>query len=164
MNKQQQNRTAIILLRILFTILLVGSVVFIFHNSLEVAEVSGDRSEQVQQTINQTAEKVGMGPYTLNVIRKMAHFAEFLAMGACMQFCIWSYMGRGRRFLGWQLWAGLLTAVLDETIQRYVPGRSSSTLDVLIDFSGVICGMAAAGLLIVLIQLGYDRTIKKSKE
>ena len=33
---------------------------------------------------------------------------------------------------------GLFTAILDETVQLFVDGRSGEVLDVLIDFSGVL--------------------------
>ena len=44
-------------------------------------------------------------------------------------------------------------AVIDETIQLYVPGRTSSTLDVLLDFSGVLCGLFVTLLILLFIRM-----------
>ena len=45
--------------------------------------------------------------------------------------------------------AGFAVACLDETIQRFVPGRGPSFLDVGIDTLGVVMGM-------MLLMVGYD--------
>ena len=44
------------------------------------------------------------------------------------------------------------TALLDETIQLYVPGRTSSVRDVWIDFGGVIAGLFVALLLLLIVR------------
>ena len=51
------------------------------------------------------------------------------------------------------LFTGLLTAVIDETIQLHVPGRSGQVSDVLIDFSGCITGAIFVMAVIKLIQI-----------
>ena len=47
---------------------------------------------------------------------------------------------------------GLLTAVTDETIQRYVAGRSSQVTDVWIDFAGVVAGMLVSLVLLLIVR------------
>ena len=47
---------------------------------------------------------------------------------------------------------GMTTALLDETIQLYVPGRTSSVRDVWIDFGGVIAGLFVALLLLLIVR------------
>ena len=42
---------------------------------------------------------------------------------------------------------GLMTAVCDETIQLFVPGRSAEVRDVLIDAAGVLLGAALVRIL-----------------
>lgn len=54
--------------------------------------------------------------------------------------------------------AGLLTAVIDETIQLNVPGRAGMITDVWLDFSGVLTG---AVLMLVAFVI-YIR-IRKNK-
>lgn len=53
---------------------------------------------------------------------------------------------------------GLFICVLSETIQHFVPSRSGSVLDVLIDFAGVVIGFALAYIGVILIN-----KIKKNK-
>ena len=48
--------------------------------------------------------------------------------------------------------SGMATALLDETIQLYVPGRTSSVRDVWIDFGGVIAGLFVALLLLLIVR------------
>ena len=48
---------------------------------------------------------------------------------------------------------GLLTALTDETIQLFVPGRSSQVTDVWIDFSGVMTGLIVGLILLGLIRM-----------
>lgn len=59
------------------------------------------------------------------------------------------------KYVSWPLFVGLLVAVLDETVQLYVPGRSSSVRDVLIDFGGVLCGLFAALLILMFCRMCY---------
>ena len=56
----------------------------------------------------------------------------------------------------WYILLGTLAACVDETIQRFVPGRESSLIDVWIDIGGVCAG-------ILLLRLGY-RCIRRRKE
>ena len=58
---------------------------------------------------------------------------------------------RKLRYFSWPALLGLLTALTDETIQRFYAGRGSSVTDVWIDFAGVLCGMAAAFVLTQLL-------------
>ena len=46
-----------------------------------------------------------------------------------------------------------LVPFVDETIQLYVPGRTSSVRDVWIDFGGVIAGLFAALLLLLIVRV-----------
>ena len=151
----QKKRTSpfTIFFRILFTACLIYSVVFIFQNSLQIAEQSSLRSEQVQQVVNEVAGTVGLGPFSLLAVRKMAHFAEFMMMGFWFMLCLRVYTRHFVRHVSWPLFFGLLTAVIDETIQLYVPGRSSSVKDVLLDFSGVLTGLFIALLILLFFRL-----------
>ena len=49
--------------------------------------------------------------------------------------------------------ASLLTALTDETIQLFVPGRSGQVTDVWIDFSGVLTGLVVGLILLGLIRM-----------
>ena len=151
----QKKRTSpfVIFFRILFTCCLVYSVVFIFQNSLQIAEQSNLRSEQVQQIVNELAGTVGMGPFSLLVVRKMAHFAEFMMMGFWFMLCLRVYTRHFIKHVSWPLFLGLGTAVTDETIQLFVDGRGSSVKDVWIDFAGFLVGLFVALLILMFCRM-----------
>ena len=153
METKRKTSPLVILARILFTGCLVYSVWFIFQNSLQIAQASGEQSQRVQEILNALAAKVGLGPFSLHTVRKMAHFAEFALLGFWFMLCLRVYTRHFVRHVSWPLFCGLLVAVIDETIQLYVPGRTSSTLDVLLDFSGVWCGLFVALLILLFIRM-----------
>ena len=91
------------------------------------------------------------------LIRKLAHFSEYTAIGALMLSCAYSRdRARPHRFLGYVLGAGLFTAVCDETIQLFVEGRAGMIVDVWIDFGGVVTG--------TLIMLGFYAIVRRIKK
>ena len=91
------------------------------------------------------------------LIRKLAHYSEYTAIGALMLSCAYSRdRQRPHRFLAYVLGAGLLTAVIDETIQLFVEGRAGMIADVWIDFGGVVTG--------TLIMLGFYAIVRRRKK
>lgn len=143
----------LILFRVLFTVALAATVYFIFSNSLEIARESSARSQQVMELLNSLLGRVGLGPLSEHFVRKMAHFCEFSLLGFWFMLCLRVYTRHFVRHVSWPLFFGLLTAVIDETIQLYVPGRSSSVKDVLLDFSGVLTGLFIALLILLFFRL-----------
>ena len=77
--------------------------------------------------------------------------------------CLRVYTKRFVRHVSWPLLGGLATALMDETIQRWIPGRTSSVVDVWIDFAGVVAGLFVA-LLILLIVRGITSFYAVKKE
>ena len=153
METKRKTSPLVILARIIFTGCLIYSVWFIFQNSLQIAQASGEQSRRVQEILNALAAKVGLGPFSLHTVRKMAHFAEFALLGFLFMLCLRVYTRHFVRHVSWPLFFGLLVAVTDETIQLYVPGRTSSTLDVLLDFSGVVSGLFVALVILLFIRM-----------
>lgn len=143
----------LILFRVLFTAALAATVYFIFSNSLEIARESSARSQQVMELLNSLLGRVGLGPLSEHFVRKLAHFCEFSLLGFWFMLCLRVYTRHFVRHVSWPLFFGLLTAVIDETIQLYVPGRSSSVKDVLLDFSGVLTGLFIALLILLFFRL-----------
>ena len=143
----------LIAFQILFTIALAATVYFIFANSLEIARESSARSQQVMALINGLLAKVELGPLSEHTVRKLAHFCEFSLLGFWFMLCLRVYTRHFVRHVSWPLFFGLLTAVIDETIQLYVPGRTSSVKDVLLDFSGVLAGLFVAFLILLFFRL-----------
>ena len=132
--QEQNQRTSpwLIAWRVIFTFALIGCIVFIFSNSLQIADVSEGASGRVLGILQGILRHLGLpgaaDRLTMHIVRKLAHFCEYLLVG------------------------GLLTALTDETIQLFVPGRSGQVTDIWIDFSGVM-----TGLLVGLILLGLVR-------
>lgn len=73
-----------------------------------------------------------------HIIRKIAHMSEFALLGLSLCFLFNSFNFNKYNTIIYALFLLLFIAVTDETIQRNVVGRESSTVDVLIDFIGGI--------------------------
>ena len=96
------------------------------------------------------------------VVRKLAHFGEFLVLGFWFTLCLRVYTRHYIRHISWPLLLGLLIADADELIQLYVAGRDSSVRDVWIDFGGVCTGVGCTLILLLLFGaiwylLGFGR-------
>ena len=138
--------------RVVFTIGAAVCIAYIFGNSMQVAAVSSARSQAVMHFCNSVLGRVGLGPVSEHVIRKLAHFAEYCLEGLLLTLCLRVYTRRFVRHISWPLLLGLLTAVTDETIQRYVAGRSSQVTDVWIDFAGVVAGMLVSLVILLIVR------------
>lgn len=123
-----------------WTVLYIGCILFIFSNSLQNAVDSSSRSEAVLAWLQDT---FGFQWLTGYLVRKAAHFSEFLVLGAVGLKCFDCY---GTAVLP-ALFTGLLTALTDETVQRFVEGRSSQVTDVWIDFAGCATGVFVIWLI-----------------
>ena len=131
--------------------LLICNLVFIWGNSLLPGEISGAFSDWVKSILAQIFTGDQSGPAGGGLLRKAAHFTEFTALGICLAW-LHGMLGKGR--LQPFLW-GVLTASVDETIQRFVPDRGPSVKDVCIDSAGVLMG-------IILLWVGHDYFKKRS--
>ena len=75
------------------------------------------------------------------IIRKLAHFYNFLIIGILLMSINISLKENIKNtflFLG----LGLLMAIFDEAYQHFVPGRSAEVNDVILDFTGALFGMS----------------------
>ena len=127
----------------LLIVLLVLTVCFIFSNSMESIPESRARSEKLLKALTPALELiVGEGNASNHLLRKMAHFAEFFALGAEL---VLLFMLRGGKTV-WALFLGLCTALADETIQLFYE-RGSQVQDVWLDFSAVVCAAVIIHLL-----------------
>lgn len=141
MERRKRLRTALLVLCIL-------TVLFIWGNSIQSREQSQERSNTLLEIIANCAEKLGIyiDRTDDHWLRKLAHAGEFGLLG--MELSLYMLLGGsfGRQEAANCLFAGLLTAVLDESIQ-ILSRRGSQVQDVLIDFSGVILAVAMVGIL-----------------
>ena len=90
------------------------------------------------------------------IIRKLAHFSVFCALGFFANLSLHSFYkecGKNTRFVT-SVWSGafcLFYAMTDEFHQLFINGRNGNFIDVLIDFSGSLVGISVAFLLFVLV-------------
>ena len=159
MDERTQNERLspwVIVGRVVFTLALAGCIWFIFSNSMAVAQVSSASSGRVLTLLQGALRRLGHPALaqrlTMHFVRKLAHFCEYLLEGFLLMLCLRVYTRHFFKHVSWPMLGGLLTALTDETIQLFVPGRSGQVTDIWIDFSGVM-----TGLLVGLILLGLVR-------
>ena len=116
---------------------------FIWGNSLLPGEISGAISDAVKEILALLLPGEVPGVTTGGgLLRKIAHFSEFAALGAAL---CWRFgMLNKKKTLA--LACGFGAACVDETIQLFVPDRGPSLKDVAID----TCG-ATAGIMLLLL-------------
>lgn len=124
--------------------LLACNLIFIWGNSLLPGDVSGAISDGFLDLARFFLRTIGEKGAGSGVVRKLAHFTEFTALGMLLSWL----GGMLRKQKRWSLCWGIAAACVDETIQSFIPGRSPGLADVLIDISGVAAGMA-------LVYLGH---------
>ena len=78
-------------------------------------------------------------PGIVAVIRKLAHYLEFTALGASLSFALCYSFGKRKPLH--TLAAGFIYAVSDEFHQLFVDGRACRAFDVFIDSLGVFSGI-----------------------
>lgn len=132
-------------------LLLCGSIsalllLLIWGNSLQPATASDALSTGILAQLQQVWLNVTGNAFPLSnhLLRKIAHFSEFFLLGLFTTYTGITYSKKIRRFLPAVLYVGLLSAVIDEAIQYFSPGRSPQVTDVLIDHSGFCCGLLLA--------------------
>lgn len=132
---------------ILLVILITATIGFIWGNSLKSRGESQLLSLGVLQLLRPLLDAV-FSPenVTDHLVRKLAHFTEFAALGAELALLAVLLQRRTLQAMLNCLFAGLVTALVDETIQIF-SSRGSQVIDVVLDFSGVIAGVMLLLLL-----------------
>lgn len=143
--------------RVIFTFGLVACIVFIFSNSMKVGDVSEAASGRVLALVQKVLTRLGMpgvaSHVTMHLIRKLAHFCEYMLEGFLLMLCLRVYTRHFVKHMSWPILGGLLTALTDETIQLFSPGRSSQVMDVWIDFAGVMTGLLVGMFVLALFRM-----------
>ena len=129
---------------------------FIWGNSLLPGDISGAFSDWVKDILARLLPGDVPGVTTGGgLLRKLAHFSEFAALGMCLTW----RRGMLEKKTGMALLWGFGVACVDETIQVFVPDRGPGLRDVAIDTCGVAVGMA-----ILLLAHKIVKKIKFLKE
>ena len=143
--------------RVIFTLALIGCIAFIFSNSMQIGVVSEGASGRVLGILQGILRHLGLpgaaDRLTMHIVRKLAHFCEYLLEGFLLMLCLRVYTRHFFKHVSWPMLGGLLTALTDETIQLFVPGRSGQVTDIWIDFSGVMTGLLVGLILLGLIRM-----------
>ena len=122
-------------LRIISVILVVICIGIIIGFTLQTADESSISSGRITAIVaaifhiddTQTLE---------HTVRKLAHFSEYAVFGIAL-----AWMFRVWHIRKWYMIPVFIClACCDEFIQRFVPGRGASVIDVLIDCAGAVCG------------------------
>lgn len=150
--QNQKTSPWLIAFRVIFTIALIACIVFIFRNSLQEGYFSSERSQAVMRALNHLLDKANLGPLSEHTVRKLAHFAEFTLEGFLLMLCLRVYTSHFVRHVSWPLLGGMTTALMDETIQKFIPGRTSQVTDVWIDMGGVVFGLFVALILLLIVR------------
>ena len=155
------NKKRIVWFRILYTLLSLVLLLFIFANSWQNGAQSGIRSAAITAWLNRLLYHAWIDyRFTEHLVRKLAHFSEYLLLGFFLTTTLRVYTTRFFSHIAWVLFLGILIPVIDETIQLFSEGRGSSLRVVWIDVAGFSLGMTTAILVIFLIR----RRIKKGKK
>ncbi len=89
------------------------------------------------------------------IIRKIAHFTEFLVLGVLMYSNLKEY--RVNKYLYLSMLLSIIYAISDEVHQIFVEGRYCSIKDILIDSCGAVSG-------IILIHLISKKCLKTKRQ
>ena len=148
---------------IILAALSVCWAIFIFSNSLQSGESSGEMSGSVTEAINKLLGAISPSfALTHRFVRKAAHFCEFGVLSTLVSFTLYFFFAKSDKRELWCLLAipiSALVAACDETIQLFVDGRGGSVIDVLIDTSGA-CAAALIFLGITLIMKLHKKRTK----
>ena len=163
--KEQHPSPWLIAGRVVFTLALIGCIAFIFSNSMKIASVSSVSSGRVLQLLQAVLRRLGHPALaqrlTMHLVRKLAHFCEYLLEGFLLMLCMRVYSRHPLRHITVPMLAGVLTALTDETIQLFSEGRSSQVTDVWLDSAGVLAGILIALVFMVLCRMLFYRCNKE---
>ena len=123
----------------LYLCLVILNLAFIWGNSFVPGEISGEISGGIFEVVSDLFAVFGdKGQF---VLRKLAHFSEYTALGFFLGGIFTAQGQKGIHRFTMPLLCGLFAACVDETIQIFAEARGSSLIDVWLDTSGVCFGL-----------------------
>ncbi len=139
----------------IFLTLFVLVTIFIFSNSLQDANTSGELSGRLLDTIKSVLTLLNIqnaDSLSQYILRKLAHFSEFAAQSCFLSSYFISKNKKFKEFLIYVLFTGLFSGCFDEFLQLFPVGRAGMIQDVFIDFSGTIAGILFTTLIYLSIK------------
>ena len=144
--------------KLIYTIITILWIAVIFGFSLQPATVSNNVSGSILTRIlapmfPQIMENKELAHLAHLLVRKAAHFTEYMVLGMLSVNAIQYYLTKKLYVMS----AGfcVVIAMIDETIQLFVPGRDGRFWDVLIDSSGAIVGIVLFMLFTYLFKKNH---------
>lgn len=148
---------------VLSWVLVVLWALFMWSRSLYPGSESGSQSLYVVELVRGAFEAVGVTDVHLmeHIVRKTAHFCEYLVFGVLLantrplpqaprgRHAARTAAQRPNLFVWpvFRLLLGVAVPSIDETIQRFVPGRTGQPSDVLLDCCGMLVGFGLCCLV-----------------
>ncbi|MBU3126892.1 VanZ family protein [Clostridium tagluense] len=134
----------------------------IFYNGTRQGEISQKASKEVIKVASEVmkipAATIGSPAIKFSdvnyYVRKNAHFFQYFILSIFLCSVVRQFKLYKTSEIFLLLFLLLLFPVLDEFIQKYVPGRTSNVFDIIIDFSGGILAM-------LIYNIGFK--IRKNK-
>ena len=126
----------------------------IFYNGTRQGEISQKSSKEVIKVASMfvkipaaTIDKPGIKFADVNFyVRKNAHFFQYLIFSILICAAVKQFKLCKSSEIFLLLFLLLLFPVIDEFIQKYIPGRTSNVFDIMIDFGGGILGMLISNI------------------
>ncbi|MBR1731600.1 MAG: VanZ family protein [Ruminococcus sp.] len=148
--------------KIILFVLTGAYIAFIWIHSTMDAKTSTGESTLVLEFLTNFFKSIGISAQlTDHIIRKSAHFCEFALLGCLTLWCGYLINKNIVKNLMSVGFVYLFVAVIDEYIQLFSAGRSCEVKDVLLDFTGSICGATFFIVIIIIILLVKKRKISK---
>lgn len=144
-------------LNIVLIVLIVATIVFIWSNSLQSVPESQAKSLGVLAQIKPfLGTFVGQDNVTDTLVRKLAHFIEYGALGCVLALLLVLHKRVRRQAIINCTFAAMTVALTDETIQIF-SGRGSQVQDVWLDFVGSCMGILFELIITGLIKVVFHR-------
>lgn len=123
-------------------ILLCIYILFIFSNSLTPASISTSNSDFFASLAGDFLSLFNISfafHFLTFIIRKAAHFTEYFFLGLLLQSTFSKLNQKKKTFI--IILLSIFTPICDELLQKITPGRSCEIRDMLLDLSGILCGL-----------------------
>lgn len=143
-------------------------VIFAFSNqesveSKKLSETVIEKTvESASSVVNKEVSEKKMDSIiekSIVLVRKSAHFIEYLILGLLMINALKDYVSFDRRLIIISISLCILYSITDEIHQLYVLGRSGEVKDTIIDTLGSILGISIYSLIYFIIK---RRRLKKA--
>ena len=168
MDKQTKEKRTRAVWKIVLTLIYALYAAWIFSNSLKTADASTEQSGSVVDVVQSVFATIFPNGWVANaqgedlarfhaIVRGVAHFLEFALLGALSIWACRAYTKEKKWYLVPFL-VSLIVAVVDECLQLFADGRAFEWTDILIDFGGVITGVAFAFLTLIIAKKIIEET------